>query len=214
LVVIKDLLDPAEMPLDKTLKRMHIIVKNMYEDAMSAFKNSSKKIAEDVISRDNDVDRLHWLVARQTNIILRNISLAEKMGVTPREASTCFLISRITERIGDHAVRIAENSFPLFENKLNEEIVNSICSAGNVILDIFNKSIGAFFRGNVKVANENIEKVKKFEGKLKEINTLILKQKGVTAVSLGHILESIRRVGEYGEDISESVINQFVEKEK
>ena len=72
-----------------------------------ALQNKDKNLAGDVLSRDDDIDRLNWLVARQYNIILQNVSLAGKMDTTIGMASTCFLISRIIERIGDHVVRIA-----------------------------------------------------------------------------------------------------------
>ncbi len=80
-VTLKDLLNPMEMPLDRTIKRMHIIVKGMYEDTIRALKNKDKNLAVDTILRDDDVDRLNWLVARQYNIILQNVSLAGKMEI-------------------------------------------------------------------------------------------------------------------------------------
>ena len=213
-ITLKDLLNPTEMPFDKTIKRMHIIVKSMHEDAMCALEENDRKLAEDVISRDNDVDRLHWLVARQHNIILRNVSLAEKMDITIEMSSICFLISRIIERIGDHVVRIAQNILSLVDDKLNKEIVERIHSASELSLDIFNKSIGAFFRRDIKASNENIDSVSRLESLCEEINTLALQQIGVTAISIGYIVESIRRVGEYAEDISEIVINYLVGTEK
>lgn len=213
-ITLKDLLNPTEMPFDKTIKRMHIIVKSMHEDAMCALEENDRKLAEDVISRDNDVDRLHWLVARQHNIILRNVSLAEKMDTTLEISSICFLISRIIERIGDHVVRIAQNILSLVDDKLNKEIVERIHSASELSLDIFNKSIGAFFRRDIKASNENIDSVSRLESLCEEINTLALQQIGVTAISIGYIVESIRRVGEYAEDISEIVINHLVGTEK
>ena len=213
-ITLKDLLNPTEMPFDKTIRRMHIIVKSMHEDAMRALEENDRKLAEDVISRDNDVDRLHWLVARQHNIILRNVSLAEKMDTTLEVSSICFLISRIIERIGDHVVRIAQNILNLVDDKLNKEIVERIHSASELSLDIFNKSIGAFFRRDIKASNENIDSVSRLESLCEEINTLALQQIGVTAISIGYIVESIRRVGEYAEDISEIVINYLVGTEK
>jgi len=101
-ITLKDLINPTEMPFDRTIKRMHIIVKGMHEDAMRALVRKDRTLAEEVILRDNDVDRLHWLIARQHNIILQNVSLAEKMNITIEMSSTYFLISRIIERIGDH----------------------------------------------------------------------------------------------------------------
>ena len=60
-VTLKDLLNPMEMPLDRTIKRMYIIVKGMFEDTMRALQTKDKNLAEDALSRDDDVDRLHWL---------------------------------------------------------------------------------------------------------------------------------------------------------
>jgi phosphate uptake regulator len=209
-ITIKDLLNPVEMPFSSTIKRMHIIVKSMHEDTMRALETSNKSLAEEVKIRDNDVDRLHWLIARQHNTILQNISLAEKMNITIGMSSTCFLISRIIERIGDHVVRIAQNIINLSNSKLNQETIDHIQSTGNLALEIFNKSIESFFRKNIQAANENIERVSKLEKLCQEINKLASKQEPATVISLGYIVESIRRIGEYAEDISETVINHLI----
>ncbi len=209
-ITIKDLVNHTEMPFNSTIKRMYIIVKGMHEDTMRALATSNKTLAEDVLSRDNDVDRLHWLIARQLNIILQNVSLAEKMKITLEMSSTYFLISRIIERIGDHAVRISQNIINLVDSKVDQRIIDRIQSASNLALDIYNKSIGAFFRRDLHAANKNIESVKKLEMLCKDISTLALQEKGVTAISIGYIAESIRRVGEYAEDISETVIDYIM----
>lgn len=214
-IIIEDLLDPTELPLDRTIKRMHIIVKGMYQDGIHALKNKDKILAEDIISRDNDIDRLNWLVARQYNIMLQNISLAEKMNIKVEMATTYFLISRIIERIGDHVVRIAENILNLIGNSnLDKKIIDHILLASNLSIDIFSKSISSFFKKDIKESNETIESVTKLEKLCEEINTLALQQKGLIAISIGYIVESIRRVGEYAEDISENVINYLVTEEK
>ena len=71
-----------------------------------------------------------------------------------------------------------------------------------------------FFRKDIKATNENIEAVKSLRKSCEEINTIALKQKGDLAISIGYIIESIRRIGEYAEDISETVINFLIEEEK
>jgi phosphate uptake regulator len=148
-------------------------------------------------------------VARQHFIILQNVGLAEKMDITTATSSTFSLISKIIERIGDHEVRIASNVLNLIESKVSEEIAKGIDSAGRVALEIFNKSVGAFFRGDIKAANENIEAVAKLEAQCEEINALALKERGAKAISIGYVIESIRRIGEYAEDISEIAFNYF-----
>jgi phosphate uptake regulator len=213
IVILKDLHNPTEMPFDRTIKRMHIIVKGMHEDVMRALQTNDNALAEDVLSRDNDVDRLHWLVARQYNMLLQNASLAEKMNITIGMASTCFLISRIIERIGDHVVRIAQNTPNLIDSNLDRKIIEKILTASALSLDIFNKSLSSFFKKDIKASNETLESLVKLEALCEEINTLALKQKGIVAISIGYIIESIRRIGEYAEDISENVINYLVGEE-
>ena len=110
------------MPFDNTIKRMFVIVKNMHLDAMSALETRNKSLCDDVIARDNDVDRLHWLIARQTNIILQNASLGRKMG-SHHQNRQYYVISRIIERIGDHAVRIAENAQKLPVSRVDREVL-------------------------------------------------------------------------------------------
>ena len=213
-IIIKDLLNPSEMPFSSTIKRMHIIVKGMYVDIIRALETKDKRLIEDAINRDNDVDRLHLLIARQHNTILQNVSLAEKMNVSIKMSSTFFLISRIMERIGDHVVRIAQNVNILSNKKIDRGVIEKIQQASNLSLKIFNESISSFFRKDIESANENIEKVGELEKDCEEINTLALKEESITATSIGYIVGSIRRIGEYSEDISENIINFLVSEEK
>ena len=213
-ITLKDLLNPTEMPFDRTIKRMHIIVKGMYEDSLRALQDKDKNLAVEASSRENEVDRLNWLVARQHNIILQNISLAEKMNITIGLASTCFMISRIIERIGDHTVKISENLPAVIDGTLDKKSMDRIIHAGNLSLEIFNNSITAFFRKDINACNDNIESVKKLEKLCVEINTLALKQQGPIALSVGYVVESIRRIGEYAENISETVMNFLIDQEK
>jgi phosphate uptake regulator len=213
-IIVKDILSPAEMPFDRTIKRMHIIVKGMHEDIMHAIRKNDTQLAEDVLSRDNEVDRLHWLIARQHNIITQNVSFAEKMGISIELATTSFLISRIIERIGDHVIRIVKNAANITENQIGNILIEKLDSANNLALDIFNKSMMSFLRRDVKSANVTIESVQMLEEKCKEINKLALKQKGEFVISLGYVIESIRRIGEYSADISENVINHLVGENK
>ena len=213
-ITVHDLLNPSEMPFHRTIKRMHIIVKGMYEDTLTALKEHDKALAEDVIRRDSEIDRLHWLVARQHRIIQQNVNFVEKMGITVGTATTSYLISRILERIGDHVNRIAFYVTQLIESKLDEDIIKKLEFASNQSLTLLNKSVGAFTKKELKEANETIDLSEKLEDMCEDIDKLVLKQDAPIAIALGYIVESIRRIGEYAEDISETVINHLIGEEK
>jgi phosphate uptake regulator len=211
-ITLKDLLNPSEMPFANTIKRMFVIVKAMHEDAITAIRTGNSSLAADVTARDNDVDRLHWLIARQTHMILSNVALSKKMGITPGMAVHYFVISRIIERIGDHAERIVDHAQAVLTKDLDPVIIEKIAKASELSVGIFDRSIVSFFNNDMKKSHKNIESVQVLESLCEEINNLVLQQETPDAIALGYITESVRRAGEYAADISENVINNLVEE--
>jgi len=214
LITLKDLLNPSEMPFANTIKRMFVIVKAMHEDAITAIRTGNPSLAADVTARDNDVDRLHWLIARQTHMILSNVALSKKMGITPGMAVHYFVISRIIERIGDHAERIVDNAQAILSKDLDPAIIEKIAKASELSVGIFDRSIVSFFNNDMKKSHKNIESVQVLESLCGEINNLVLQQETPDAIALGYITESLRRAGEYAADISENVMNYLVEEKQ
>ncbi len=208
-IILKDLLNPTEMPFERTIKRMHIIVKGMYEDARQAIETKDVSPISDMTQRDNEVDRLHWLVARQHNSILQNVGLAEKLHATIETSLTYFLISRILERIGDHVVRIAATLPSIKDLPTDDPLIKHIITASKQSQKALNCSITSFLRKNITEANHNIEEVEKFEKLCEDINSIALTYPSKTALSVGYIIESIKRIAEYSTDISETTINHL-----
>src|SRR3989449_3659152 len=66
--VIHELSDTAELSAEKCLRRMHLTVRAMHEDALEALRTHDEALAKDVAQRDQDVDRLYWMVAKQYNV--------------------------------------------------------------------------------------------------------------------------------------------------
>lgn len=209
-IIIKDLLNPSEMPFHRTIKRMHIIVKGMYLDAVRALKENDKQLAADIITRDGEIDRLHWLVARQHRIIQQNVSFVEKMGSSISTSTTAYLISRIMERIGDHINRIAYYIIEILNNPVNQQIIQKIEYASQQSLQLLNKSISSFSKKEIQTANEAITNTKDLLRLCEELDTIALELDAPQAIHIGYIIESIRRIGEYAEDISECVINHLI----
>ncbi|UCC20166.1 MAG: phosphate uptake regulator PhoU [Promethearchaeota archaeon] len=208
-IIIKDLLNPTEMPFEKTIKRMYILVHDMHEDAIKAFETGDKNFAEEVIKRDNDVDRLLWLIGRQSHIVLRDIILCQKMGITLEQASHYHSMSKFLERIGDHAVRIAKNVLLLDYNKIDKDLIKNILNSSKISLTLLDKSLDAWLQKSIILANENIEAIKELIQSTEKItfNTTNIAE---FSIAIGYIIESIRRTGEYAGDISEIIINNLV----
>jgi phosphate uptake regulator len=212
-IALKDLLNPMEMPFDNTMKRMYVIVKNMHIDVITAIETKNSQLAVDVITRDNDVDRLHWLIARQMNVILKNVNLSRKMELSTSLIVNTYLISRIIERIGDHAVRMAENAIKISDVNLSEDMLRAIKKASELSIGVFDRSIISFFKSDLTTSHKNIETLKELDDSCERINALSMDEDTSIAITLHYIAESIRRCGEYSGDISETVINYLVEEQ-
>ena len=206
-IKIKDLVDPTEIPFEKTIKRMYILANGMHEDALKALETGDKALAKKVIESDDDIDRLNWLVERQAHIVLRDIILCQKLDITLDDASNYKFISRFLERIGDHAVKIAKNVILIDYQKIDKELYNNIMKASEISLELLNMSLDAWLQKDLNLANENIESIKKLTN---ACNAIKISPNSEYLVEIGFIIESIRRTGEYSSDISEIIINNLI----
>ncbi|HTY52915.1 MAG TPA: PhoU domain-containing protein [Methanomicrobiales archaeon] len=209
-ITVKDLLNPREMPMDRTLSRMAIIARSMHQDALVALLSGNHELAADVIERDKDVDRLHWLVARQYNLILSDPNLARSMKITQQAASSNYNLSRIIERIGDHAVRIAEKAEKLVDKRLEPAEKGMLKESMDMALGLFTRGIEAFSASDPAASEKVIQDVSPLEEMCARMEGMAQHHKGEVANALGAIAGSIRRIGEYTEDICENTINHLV----
>ncbi|MHA2037440.1 MAG: PhoU domain-containing protein [Promethearchaeota archaeon] len=208
-IKIKDLVNPKEMPFEKTIRRMYILVQNMHLEAIKSLKTGDKTLAEEVIKSDNDVDRLHYLIMRQVSIVLSDIVLCQKMGVTLEEAVHFQQISRFLERIADHAVKISKNVLNLGDSKVGEKLQGEIEAASNFSLEILNRSLDAWLQKNINLANESIELINKLISITEKIS-FESNNNTESSIAISYIIESIRRTGVYSGDISEIIINNLI----
>ncbi len=206
-IIIKDLLDPKEMPFEKTIRRMYILANGMHEDALKSLETGDKRLAEKVIESDDEIDRLNWLVERQAHIVLRDIILCQKLSITLEDASNYKFISRFLERIADHAVKIARNVLLIDYHKIDKELFKNIMNASKISLDLLNMSLDAWLQNSITLANETIESTNKLTN---ICNFIKINPNSEYLVEIGFIIESIRRTGEYSSDISEIIINNLI----
>src|SRR5207247_4356962 len=95
----------AERSAEKGLRRMHLTTRALHVDALQALRTQDDALARDVSQRDQDVDRLYWMVAKQYNLAhTPGGSAPDSKG--KEDLHNYRLIAKLFERIGDHAERI------------------------------------------------------------------------------------------------------------
>jgi len=208
-IILKDLIDPSEFSQRKGLRRMYLIVKKMHEDAIEAFRNKDKSLAQDVIERDSDADRLYWMITKHYNMLMSNPRLLESLKISRNRSLSYMLVSRAMERIGDHAARMAENTLNLSEG-FNGELKSQIIDKSEMALDILEKSVGSFFKEDLQGSNQAIDMRKRLDELNEELMKDIKEEQKEYVTPLSYIIESISRTGSYATDISEISINYIM----
>ena len=108
-------LELNEEPLLKPyidLPRIREIAQGMIRDAIDAFVNEDKKVATDVIMRDDEVDYLNDSVLKELMFIMTQDP------TTVYRAMKISYVSKYLERIADHATNIAEMVVYMVEGRI------------------------------------------------------------------------------------------------
>lgn len=205
-VKIKDLLDSSDFSPAQGVKRMYIITRGMHRDAIIALQTQDKDLAEDVESRDDEVDKFCWMIAKQYNLVLNDMFFADKMQVSMREVLGYLLVARSIERIADHAKKLASNAKQI---KVKIGFIPRITETSEIILKMFDDAINAFRRNKFEPANDVINRSKELNKTIMQLKQEIfsLDADAETIVSLAYIVDSLERTRAYILDIAEISIN-------
>jgi len=204
----------ADLPLKKALERMSIVVSGMVKDAVAALHAGDDGLAEEVVARDDEVDRFYHFILRQLNLAVRNRSIIENIGLTSaRDCLGYRLAVKSVERVGDHAAAVAGLVSGVRQGAA-EKAMKEVEKMSDLSLKAFGDSVSSLLRLDRKLANEAIgltRRVKELDEKISG-ELLALKTDPDTFGSIKLILESIRRVGEYGSDIAEIAVDLTVKE--
>lgn len=209
-IVLQDILNPAELSVKKSIKRMFMISSAMQENAIMALKEKDFDLAKDVMERDSEVDKLFLLVSKQFRMVMRDVSVADKFDMTMEEHLDLRLASYPLERIGDHATKICSMVLQIGDRGIPDKILKDIEAVNALSMKIVEISVDSLFKKNIQTANSVFTKRHELSEKLRVIDEEILELPSDVAMPLGIILDSIDRVGDYGTNISETAINSAI----
>jgi phosphate uptake regulator len=211
-LVIQDLSDPSELSSEKCLRRMHLVVRAMLEDSILALKTTDSRLAKDVTQRDQDVDRLYWMVAKRYHLSNVPNGNGHAIEAADRDAILGYrLVAKLLERTGDHAVRIAE-AFDMVTGArgMDPRLVRELEEANASGISIMDKAFNALMSGNMDLANEAIDARAGHQKLIDALSHRVAARKGEELLALGAIVDSLGRTASYATDIAEQAIDWAV----
>lgn len=173
-IVLQCLLEPSGVLPGKILQRNFAIVAGMTRDVTKSFINGDLHLAKSVVARDNESNRLYFLLVRILRTIIQNPRLSEKLEITPIECLDYRLAASLIEGIGDACVQLASSTIALRGIQLTDELRKLLftlqaraCEANEQAFKSFlTKDISLAenvrnLRGNIEATESNVERIAK-----------------------------------------------------
>ena len=194
-IVLQNVLDSSSFPIPNAIRRMSLNVTTMIADVIEAIKRKDNALFSSVVDRDDDVDRYQWYIYREVR----------KKG-NEREFNIFYLIvSRILERIADHAVNICK--LWLENNSEHSANADGILGPLQTSFSLYQESVDAFYARNYSILNGLIGRKAEISDMKREKLNEFKRDKNVSFLSTS--MEEVTRIGHYATDIAELAMDMI-----
>jgi|TARA_R110000868_G_scaffold64774_7_gene194458 phosphate transport system protein len=185
------------------------LVERQVANAIEAITTGDTTPADDIIRREDDVDRMEVAIDREcTQILVRRQPAASDL----RMVLAVSRVVRDLERIGDEATKIAVHALEISGSTNSGYCQQSIRYMGAEIGKMISGALNAFARNDVDGALDVVRNDKlvdqQYSAALRELITYMMEDPRSIgqAINILWILRAIERIGDHARNISEQVI--------
>jgi len=197
----------SDFPAPRAFARMSSLAADMVMDATEALLEGDVELAEEIVARDEEVDKFYFLIGRQASAVVSGRLDPEDVRLRwAVDALGYRLAAKAVERIGDHASNVARSALKFGAPVQGLEGVGRLAEMGTEIVRLATDSLTSL---DMAKASEALN----LAGEASSLADRVLEEIIVSdafrgrRVRLGLTLESLRRVAEYGSDVAEVTVD-------
>lgn len=146
-LVAKDLLNLKEISVDKTIRRMDMVLRSIMQDAIGSIDHD---LEESIQLRDEDINRLYFLLVRLLKQGLRQQTMAEYLGLQAEQIPGIWQLSVCIENIADHCETLSR----LFPQLSNAEERKGLKAIYKSIQKLYTDAITSYYEKNRQTAHQ------------------------------------------------------------
>jgi phosphate uptake regulator len=205
-IVLQCLLEPSGFPPEKILRRAYAIAAGMHRDVVNAFVEGETQLAKSVMARDNEGNRLYFLLVRILRTIIQNPNLSQKLGVGPIECLDYRLAASLVEAIGDECVRVAQKTIELKGTKPDRALGKLFSGFQSICFEAHEKALTAFLTGDIDLAERVRSMRMDVEKQFTNIEGLAQNQSIEVVPHILAIASFLRQIYEHSVDVSDLAV--------
>jgi len=185
------------------------LVEKQLDDAISALKKSDVRLAEDVVAKDADINRLDVEIDEGCT---RIFALRAPTAIDLRLVQTVIRTTTDLERIGDEVKRVAKMAIANSKGDANSSLYLRIEHLGGMVRENLHRVLNAFARMDVdeaiEIASEDKRIDQEYEAIMRQLMTYMMEDPR----SIPRILDimwaarSLERIGDRLQNICEYIV--------
>lgn len=195
------LVDNTAVEPSKIFRRISSIVRAMVSDTIKQLATQESHLFESVSERDDEVDRLHFLIVRLIRTAVRDPRAAAKFGLNSIDCLDYRVATSLLETAGDYAVELSDAISDI--EFLDENLKKELASISESLDFIEDGAIRGFIGKDYTLTRGALERYDDFEARLSKFRKDNETSKGFA--DLLHVADIIERIARCQRDIADLV---------
>lgn len=210
-ITAENLLDASEVSIRQSVIQLQFTALSMHRAAVERVAcDVDDGVATDSLDeRDDEVDRLFWMLTRHVNRSLVDFEEMDALDVCRPELFDARLVARHLERVADHAVRIgslaAHTDVVIDDGSLAE--LRSLADAARGVVET---ATTAALDRSAERAHEALDQRDRVVGDVLAIDQVLFERAPPDAYALSRVLASLARTAECGGNVARVALRASV----
>lgn len=201
-IILQDFFSNDYLSFMKSIRRAFIISKFMLTDAMKIEPESCKAL-ESIMNWEEEIDRITFLVKRETGLAIRNSLILKQLNISTMECMSYKCLIEQIEGLTDHIVVIAQEKIRI--KSIPKNVSNEIYEFYEMTLDYYEDAMKCYFKKDFHAANSLIDRKDEFIKKKNSINLDNLEKEILIPVNI--IISNIFSIASHSYNIAEEAID-------
>ncbi|MDA4135904.1 MAG: phosphate uptake regulator PhoU [Thaumarchaeota archaeon] len=192
--------EPSTLDPEKIVRRMGNLTRGMLKDAREALREEDSKVMALIAERDDEVDRLYFLLVRAIRTATIDPELAQRYGLTPVECLDYRVLASFLEGLGD---TIAEFSKRAATEPPSGAPATEISEVFRVLEDMEELSVRTFLERKQGRSRSGYLEIDVMKRRVDDSLRRITETRGVSTGLIVDLLSMVERIAKTFVDISD-----------
>ncbi|MBI4258273.1 MAG: phosphate uptake regulator PhoU [Thaumarchaeota archaeon] len=203
------LLEPTTLTPEKIFRRMHLIARGMVRDSIDALAEKDKAQVKAVAERDEEIDRLYFLMVRLLRSAAQDLQLSSKYGLTPVDCLDYRVAANVLESIGDSAVSIANSVDKLPASSLSKKMGEMLKQVAVSLEEMQETAVKAFLTKNADEGRLVVNRYSEVSAIVEDLTKQVLDLPSTFGASILSIASAMEKISQCNIDIADLATTMY-----